>query len=493
MMALVEQQLHGLTGLLIGVVHQLEFLRAHVVVVQPVDDQGGALNLIRVKCIVPVNPVRAVIAVQGQLIHADLVEVVAIVLLDGRPIGVIQVAARAVPGQVIGVGGVTAGRNALRVGVLIPAGDAGHRDNGLQALHAGSSQTKLGGTGIGTAGHTHLAVGPVGLNGNVPGLVGVGHPVTGKPLDHAFERIDLQVGSAGLKAVGALGAQTAALHHGKAPDQIVVIPGQVFVVVHTLIGIPVVPVVSVGGRHGLGSGGGTCGYAGRRLAVHGLQVIGPVAIRGRAGGTAGDVGTGLIDGGEATVAVYSLPGNLDQGLYQVQLSISVGIVVGLHIHTVADRTGPVHIVVLGGVGILEDGLGHSVHEQRLFPVRIVQRVIEDAGLLQHVLQLGLRTQLSGIVALGVLIHHAHTVGHGDIVPGILAQLALFHAGPSQQCGDDLLLRQALFPAAGLDAVIHVIAAQAGLQRLAGNDGVRVRLSFRSQGRKRQRPEHRAGR
>ena len=135
----------------------------------------------------------AVVAVALPLVIADLVEVVAVLLLDGGPVLRVQVPAGAVPGQPVGVSGVTVGGDALGIGVLIPAGDAGHGDDGLQALHAGGGQAELGGAGVGTTGHAHLAVGPIGLDLDVAGLVGVGLAFAIDPFDDILKGIDFEI------------------------------------------------------------------------------------------------------------------------------------------------------------------------------------------------------------------------------------------------------------------------------------------------------------
>ena len=65
MSILMEQELGGHPGLLIGLVHQVKLLGPHVVVVQAVHNEGRALNLIGVQGIVPVGPVVAVIPVEA--------------------------------------------------------------------------------------------------------------------------------------------------------------------------------------------------------------------------------------------------------------------------------------------------------------------------------------------------------------------------------------------------------------------------------------------
>ena len=142
---LMQQDLYILACLGKGVVHQLKFLGAHVVVVQAVNDQCGALDLRgaggadganlsgvrRVVADAPVTAGRAVVAVQLVLDIIDGLEIVAVVLLDVVPIGVIQLSAGAVTCQCIGVGSFAVGGNSLRVGILIPAGNACHGNDGL--------------------------------------------------------------------------------------------------------------------------------------------------------------------------------------------------------------------------------------------------------------------------------------------------------------------------------------------------------------------------
>ena len=439
MTVLVEEELGRHPGLFIGLVHEVKLLGADVVVVEAMDNQRRALDVLGVQGVVPADPVVAVVAVALPLVLLELVEVVAVLLLDGCPVLLVQVPAGAVPGQPVGVSGVTVGGDALGVGVLIPAGDAGHGDDGLQALHAGGGQAELGGAGVGTTGHAHLAVGPIGLDGNVAGLVGVSHPVAGEPLDDALEGVDLQVGTAGLEPVGAAGAQAAALHHGIAADQVVVIPGQVLVVVHVLVGVIVVPLRGVGlGGHFFG-GGLPHGGAGLGLAVELGDVIALLAVRHIAGGTAGDVGPGLIDGGGLIVPLHGSPGELHQGLHQVQLAVVVGVVVGFHVDEEPDDVAVGVVIALfhraGGEG--EDGLGHAVHKQGLSGLA-VEGIIEHLGGLLHHRQVGLGAGGRGAVILNA-VGHAHAVGHGVVVSGVGAQLALLHPCPAEQVGHSLLV------------------------------------------------------
>ena len=486
MSVLMQQELHVLTGFGESVVHQLELLGANVVVVQAVNDQRGAVDLRRaggadgaflsgihrVVADIPVAAGLAVVAIQISLNIVNGLKVVAVIRFDFVPIIGIQLSAGAVTGQCVGVSRLAVGGNALRVGVLIPAGDTGHGNNGLQTGHTGGSQTELGGTGIGTAGHAHLFVGPVGCNGNVAGLIGIGHPVAVEPLDDALEGVDLQIGTAGFIALGAFGTQTAALYHSVAANQIVVIPVQILVVHHLLFRIPVIPVSGICGSSGLFRSGGTDGLARGRRIVHGLNVeiagivqVILIAVKLRA---AGDVGTGLVDGSSLVVALRSSAGHLHQSLHQIQLAVTVGIVVGLHIDAVTDDVAVLIAVSLfhsaGGKG--EDGLGHAVDEQRLMCAAVLhsalQRLIAIA-----VHQFGqefLRADLVCIVL--ILVQHSKAVGQSHTV-GIAAQLAVIHASGLEQHPQSLTQIHGCI----VCGVLHAVGGEVRI----GHGGVAVRF------------------
>ena len=464
------------------------------------DDEGGALDVVRVQGVVSDGPgivvhggiLAGVVAVQSGLLVGQGAQIVAIALADGGVViavdivgdvgllggglgGVaVQVAAGAVGGQGVGIGGAGTGGDALGVGVLIPAGDAGHGDDGLQASDTGGGETELGGAGVGTAGHAHLAVGPVGLDGDVAGLVGVGHPVAVEPLDDALEGVDLQVGAAGLIALGAPGAQAAALHHGVAPDQVVVIPFQVLVVPHFLKGVVVVPVGGLGLRSGLRGGGDAFGNA---LGGGGVEVV-DVEVRlsivaHAPVGAAGDVGPGLVDGGGFVVAFRGGLGDLDQSLHQVQLAVAIGIVVGLHVDAVTGDVAGL-VAVAGGDGargVGENGLGHAVDEEGF---------LLFGGLVIHQSLIAVAFQESGHPRLGaglvgagaVLIQHAQAVRQGHAV-GIAAQLAVLQPGEGKQRPQD--------GAQGLGLAVLGLQAVSG-QVGVGDKGAASRV-IRGQGRR----------
>ena len=143
---LVEQELYVYAGLLVCLIHQVKFLGADVVVVEAVNYESRALDVLCVKSVVTGLPVLGVVAVGGELILLDLVQVVAVLLGDGSVIGRIEVAAVAVPCEHLGIAcRPCAGGNTLRVGVLIPACDACYGNDGLETGNAGGGQTELGG------------------------------------------------------------------------------------------------------------------------------------------------------------------------------------------------------------------------------------------------------------------------------------------------------------------------------------------------------------
>ena len=90
---LMQQELDVHAGLLIGLIHEVKFLRAHVVVVEAVHDQRRALDVFRVKRVVAGRPVLGVVAVALELILLDLVHVVAVLFGDGRVVVRIEVGA----------------------------------------------------------------------------------------------------------------------------------------------------------------------------------------------------------------------------------------------------------------------------------------------------------------------------------------------------------------------------------------------------------------
>ena len=348
----------------------------------------------------------------------------------------VQEASGAVVGQIVGIGGAVSGMHTLRVGIVIPAGNTSHGHDGLQALHAGGSQTELGGTGVGAAGHTHLTAGPFGGgNSDVAGLVGVGHTVAGEPLDNVLESGDLQIGAAGLKALGAAGTQTAGLYHGKTADQIGVIGVQILIAVFRGLvqRIVIIPILRVGILCMSHGGSAVLRLTGisRPVQIHLLALL---AIRNDRAGGAGNIGAGLHQNAGLILALDSRAGHLHQGLDQVQLAVAVGIKVRLHIHGETDNVA-IFVAVIrqltGGIG--EDGLGHAVEEQGL---TVIDRCLQ-CGELTARCQLLQLFQGAGIGAVVTLAQQAHALSHGQVIVGIVAQLLSLQACDLHQAGKSL--------------------------------------------------------
>ena len=427
---LVEDELGLLPGGLEGVVHQVKLLGPHVEVVEAVDDEGGAVQVVRPVGVVALVPEEVVVAGEGVLGAHHAAEIALVVQLDGGVVPAVQLPGHAVVGQNVAVvAGVVqpARRGALGAVVVVPAGDARPGHDGLEALHPGGGHGKGGGAGVGLAGHGHIAVRPVGLHLHPGGLVGKGlHAlVPGQPLYHCGEGGGLVGAGAGLKPVGAQGAGAGAGHVGVAPHQPVVVG------VHILGGLPHVAAVprragagdSLGGGRlglpglgrpvpvGLGGSGGLLGLG--ELGVHnvgvpGVQVVGV--------GAAGGVGPGLIDGGRLHPLVGG-GGPLDEHLYQVGLAVAVGVHRSLYVH---------HFPNDGVIG--EDGLGLAVHKQGSGGVPLDDLFV-PGGQLRHLLQPRLGEGSAG--------GQAQVLRQSGVVAGPGADLPAGEPRPPQQNGGRL--------------------------------------------------------
>ena len=166
--------------------------------------------------------------------------------------------------------------------------------------------------------------------------------------------------AAELKALGAVGADAAGLHHGKAPDQVIVVVDQVavaLIIAHLRHSIVPVPVRT--GRQGavhaahFSRGGPFFARTVQAVVIKGRFVehrfgivirllIGPDPVR-----------SGIIDSRRLVLPLDSGTGHLDQCLDQIRHPVVVCVVVCLHIHAEAQDVA-VFIAVVGipGVGIL---------------------------------------------------------------------------------------------------------------------------------------------
>ena len=139
---LMQDQGPGLPRLFESLHHQIRLFCIHVEVIQPLHDQGGALNVLPVLRIIGFLPDRGVIAVGRQLILGDLPEPGAIFPVLYRPIVVQEGAAAVIARQRIGIADVKDGRHALGIRIIVPAGDAGGGDDGFQTADAGGGDLK---------------------------------------------------------------------------------------------------------------------------------------------------------------------------------------------------------------------------------------------------------------------------------------------------------------------------------------------------------------
>ena len=82
---------------------------------------------------------------------------------------------------------------------------------------------------------------------------------------------------------------------------------------------------------------------------------------------AGDVRTCIIDGRSLVLALSGSTGKLHQSLYEIELAIAVGIVIGLNVNRVADDVALiVAVAVLGrnAARVRKNRLCHTAYEQR---------------------------------------------------------------------------------------------------------------------------------
>ena len=146
-------------------------------------------------------PVCTIVTVQRHLVIINTVEVLLVNILHAVPVVFINITASAVETEVIRICRITASRDTLRVGVLIPACDTRNRNDGLEVCYTGRRNCKVGRTAVGTTGHSNVAVRPVSLNPNVVLLIGVcsASAILCQPLDYALECVRLNISAAGLQ------------------------------------------------------------------------------------------------------------------------------------------------------------------------------------------------------------------------------------------------------------------------------------------------------
>ena len=184
--------------------------------------------------------------------------------------------------------------------------------------------------------------------------------------------VPLQVEAAELIALGAVGADAARLHHGKAPDKIVVIGLGVNVSGHIGVGHLVIPDRWVGDRRRLKGGhapGGGALFTGliepvviKGGGIEKLRGIHAVLLHG-----ARAVGGRVVDRAGLIHALGRSAGNLNQRLHQIGLAVAVGVMISLDIHAEAEDVAVlICVVFVSQIAVLQDGLGRAVLEYRRF-------------------------------------------------------------------------------------------------------------------------------
>ena len=468
-LTLMKNQFDILSCILKRIIHQLELLGANVCIVQAMNNERRAVKVIvrrgrcstflaRVSCgIVTSCPVRAVVTVQRNLIVVNTIKICRVSLLDGVPFCIVliqtsvNIAPCTIERQIITIC-YTAGGNTLRVGVLIPACDTCNRNDSLKALNAGRSNCEVSCTAVGTAGHGNIAVRPVSFNCNIAGSVGISSTVTGQPLDNALECVGLNVSTASLQALRAERAQTAYLNRCIAANEEIIVPVKVLVIVERVfrrafIWTKIVPLFCL---CFLSSVHGICralSLACSRLHIQIVQVIFLIALGIIDAASlaviraAGDVRTCIIDGRSLVLALCGSTGKLHQRLYEIELAIAVGVVVGLDVNRVADDVAVnVAVAVLGRntACVRENRLCHTVYEQRSAVLYCIAQV-NSCRAVFHRVQL---FQRAGCGTVELVICDAYALRHSDVVAVAARKLRFLHAAIQQNVLDRIQLGQA---------------------------------------------------
>ena len=454
MRALMQQQLDILICILKRIIHQLELLGANVIVVQTVNDKSRAAKLAILNilsCIYPFAviacgvvtgcPVRAIVTVQRNLIIINTVEVLLVNILHAFPVVFINITTSAVETEVIRICRITASRDTLRVGVLIPACDTCNRNDGLEVCYTGRRNCKVGRAAVGTTGHSNVAVRPVSLNPNVVLLIGICNTaaVLCQPFNDALECVSLYISAAGLQAFGTTGAQTAYLNNRVASNEEVIIPVEVFIVVEVTPGaaliradiVPLFCLCFLGRVHRAHFSIGNALILCR--TVQAIQVVAqiPLLIGELAGiaviRAAGDVRTCVHNGCKIVIIrVRSCStGKLHQRLYEVELAIAVGVVVGLNVNRVADDVAVIVAVALCGRNtacVRENRLCNAVYEQRF--------TVFDRGFQTNLGCFALHSSLfiggALCIRLEIVTDDGQRLRHLDIVAVTIRELLFLH-------------------------------------------------------------------
>ena len=377
MITLMQDQLHGLSRLPEGTQHHLELFGGNIFIMQPVDDEGGAVQPVGVQRVIPVFPERAVVRAGFQLLHTqgvmERIHPGALLLRQ-----VVAVPAAAVVGKEavqhllrpVALG-------ALLILLTVPVCNTGYRNDGPKAFCPCRSHRERHRPRIGPPRHAHIAIAPVRPDRCRPRPVRESLPVTVKPLHHSTEGVPLIVGTYELQPVGTLGAESGTDHHRKSPDQIIVEIIDVLVNhVSAVAPVRVIPAGRVCGQCRL-HGGDLCGsFPGRRRMI---QIPGQIEIRIISRRRhlhmiisvridSGAVRPGFENHRRLVVPHHSTPGHLHECFDQIPLPVSVHVVIRLHIDAETHNHRCFRVIRRSGLPICKRKDRHrpAVFENRLF-------------------------------------------------------------------------------------------------------------------------------
>ena len=468
MCALMQQQLDILAFILKRIIHQLELLGTNVIVVQTVNDEGRAAKFVIGQTVVGLLalvargvvtgcPVRAIVTVQRHLVIINTVEVLLVNILHAVPVVFINITASAVETEVIRICRITASRDTLRVGVLIPACDTCNRNDGLEVCYTGRRNCKVGRAAVGTTGHSNVAVRPVSRDFNVVLLIGICNTaaVLCQPFNDALECVSLYISAASLEALRAASAQTAYLNNRVASNEEVIVPVEIFIVVEVTPGaafiradiVPLVCRCFLGRVHRAHFSIGNALILCR--TVQAIQVVAQITlligelavitvIR-----AAGDVRTCVHNGCKIVIIRVrsGSTGKLHQRLYEIELAIAVGVVVGLNVNRVADDVALIVAVALCGrntARVRKNRLCNAVYEQRSAVLYCIAQVNSCCAVC-HRVQL---FQRAGCGTVELVICDAYALRHSDVVAVAARELRFLHAAIQQNVLDRIQLGQA---------------------------------------------------
>ena len=457
MSVLMQKQLHVRTGFPVRPVHHFEMLGSDIVVRQTVNDQGRAPDFFRIQRVIADVPRFSVISVEYKLILPQLFQIGTVFFQNRLPVLFVEIASGTVARKVIQIRDTAPRRYSLRICVFVPACDARNGNDGLETFHTGRRQSKLCGSGVGTSGHPDFPAAPFRFDRDIAGLVGVGDAVAVQPLDHAFERIGFMIVPAGFESFRTQRTDPATFDHGKAAYQIIVIPGQIFVFVLGFLGIPVIPFRRIGVLRVFHRTDRFLPVRNtrNRLTVQQGHIVAFAAhllvIPERR--TSRDVGTCFVNHGRLIVSFGRRAWNLHQGLHQIQFSVVVRVIIGLHVDKIPDN-----LAVLVAVarfdrtgGIRKDRLCFPVQKQRHTGIHRRLYLFPDV---QHCRNLCFRDRRVENLPVFVVRDNPQTLGEGIIIVRIIPELFRFQTAAVQNVADGFL---------------HRFSAQNDLLRFCGND------------------------